>query len=89
MEETYEPPYRYLWRKYMQDYLHEIKDAGDLRKHLVKTKNYKFTWHLPHDEVLVWSKINKKDEFFRGMIKQGSEFMAELGISSYEEYAQK
>ena len=36
MEETYEP-YKYLWRKYMQDYLHEIKDAGDLRNHLIKT----------------------------------------------------
>ena len=88
MEETYEP-YKYLWRKYMQDYLHEIKDAGDLRKHLFNTKNYKFTWNLPNDEALFWKNINKNDEFFRGMIKQGSEFMAELGISSYKEYAQK
>ena len=89
MDETYEPPYRYLWRKYMQDYLHEIKDASDLRKHLTKTRNYQFTWHLNHDEVLVWKKVNKNDEFFRGMIKQGSKFMAELGISSYDDYLKK
>ena len=89
MEEIYEPPYKYLWRKYMKDYLHEIKDASDLRSHLIKTKNYQFTWHLTHEEVLVWNKVNKRDEFFREMINQGSEFVAELGISSYDDFAKK
>ena len=70
----------------MQDYLHEIKDADDLRNHLINTKNYKFTWNLPDDEASIWNQVNKNHEFFRGMIKQGSEFMAQLGISSYKDY---
>ena len=89
MEEIYAPPYKYLWRKYMQDYLDEIKDASDLKKHLNSTRNFQFTWHLPSDEVLTWKQANKRDEFFRGMLKQGSEFMAELGISNYDEFLKK
>ena len=89
MEDTYEPPYKYLWRKYMKDYLHDIKDASDLRKHLTSTRNSQLTWHLPHNEVLIWKQVNKRDEFFQGMIKQGSKFMAELGISNYDEFLKK
>ena len=96
MEETYEPPYRYLWRKYMKDYLHEIKDADDLRKHLIKTRNYKFTWHLPHDEVLSWKQnsvkpnISRHDEFFKGMIKHCPESkLSELAIYDYDDLFQK
>ena len=89
MEDTYEPPYKYLWKKYIRDYLHEIKDASDLRKHLINTKNYKLTWLLPNDEALIWNDKNKNHEFLREMIKQDSEFMAKLGISSYDDFLKK
>ena len=96
MENTYEPPYKYLWRKYMQDYLHEIEDARDLRKHLSNTRNFQFTWHLPHDEVLIWKKrsenphLSRYDEFFKGMIKQCPESkLLELGIYNYDDLFQK
>ena len=89
MENTYEPPYKYLWKKYIRDYLHEIKDASDLRKHLIHTKNYKLTWLLPNDEALIWNDKNKNHEFLREMIKQDSKFMAKLGISSYDDFLKK
>ena len=95
MDETYEPPYRYLWRKYMQDYLHEIKDAGDLRKHLNSTRNFPFARNLPSDEVLVWKKnstnphLSKYGEFLKGMIKQCPDLMVKLGINSYDDLHKK
>ena len=89
MEETYEPPYKYLWRKYMQDYLHEINDASDLRNHLIKTMSYQFTWYLPHVEVLIWKQLHKKDEFFQGMFRECSELMIILRINNYEDFVKK
>ena len=96
MEYSYEPPYKYLWRKYMQEYLHEIKGASDLRKHLNKTRNYKFARHLPSDEVLIWKPnrenphLSKSNEFFKGMIKECPESkLSELAIYNYDDFVQK
>ena len=95
MNKTFDPPYKYLWRKYMNDYLDEIKDASDLRKHLIKTRNFQFTFHLPNDEVLIWkmlrenSHLSRHDEFFQGMIAQCPEFMNQLGVKDYEDFAKK
>ena len=80
----------------MQDYLHEIKDAGDLRKHLNKTRNFQFTWYLPSDEVLSWQpngkcpNMTRYDEFFKGMIKQCPDSkLSELAIYNYDDFVQK
>ena len=95
MEDTYEHPYKYLWRKYMQDYLHDIKDANDLRNHLNKTRNFPFARNLPSDEVLIWKPngknphLSKYDEFYKGMIKQCPELMSKLKIDSYENFPKK
>ena len=80
----------------MQDYLHEIKDASDLRNHLINTRNFQFTWHLPSDEVLIWKRnrenpyLSRHDEFLKGMIKECPESkLSELGINSYEDLHRK
>ena len=95
MKDNYEPPYKYLWRKYMQDYLHEIKNASDLKNHLNKTLNFPFARNLPSDEVLIWKQnsenphLSKNDEFFKGMIKECPGFLLKLGINSYDDLPQK
>ena len=79
----------------MQDYLHEIKDADDLRKHLINTRNFQFTWHLPSDEVLIWKQngvnphLSRYDEFLKGMIKQCPDLLPKLGINNYDDLPEK
>merc|ERR1719376_1844681 len=96
MEETYDPPYKYLWGKFMKEYLHEIKDASDLTNHLNKTRNFPFARNLPSDEVLSWKpnsvkpNISRYDEFFKGMIKHCPESkLSELAIYNYDDFVQK
>ena len=80
----------------MQDYLDKIKNAGDLRNHLNKTRNYQFIWHLPSDEVLSWKPNNvnphlsRYDEFLKGMIKECPESkLSELAIYNYDDLIKK
>ena len=95
MNKTFEPPYKYLWRKYMHDYLDEIKDASDLREHLIKTRNFRFTWHLPNDEVLIWKpnrenpNLSRHHEYFKGMLSQCPDLMNKLSVKDYEDFAKK
>ena len=53
----------------MDDWVDEIKDAWDLRKHLINTRNFKFVSNLPNVELLVWKQsdlnphLNRFEDF--------------------------